>query len=131
MAEIINVALMYPNIIHFEGNPMSLEHLKNANIAECLHVIIPCKAEENLSGNDCNAVIKANAIKQNWPEIKISVEFSSNSKAALIENLLDHNKDLLVRDGASAYTSKSYLNGKIFSSVLFSRMSAMKSLENV
>lgn len=131
MAEITSVALMYPNILHLQGDPMNLEHMKNANISEAFHVIIPCKSEENLSGNDCNAVIKANAVKQNWPDIRVSVEFSSNIKAALIENLLDQSRDILVKDGGSIYTSKSYLNGKIFSSVLFTRLSAMKSTENV
>lgn len=41
MAEIANVALMYPNILFFEGDPMSIEHLENANIDECTHVVIP------------------------------------------------------------------------------------------
>jgi hypothetical protein len=52
MAEITNVALMYPNILHFEGDSMNLEHLKNANIGEAQHVIIPCRGEESVSGND-------------------------------------------------------------------------------
>jgi hypothetical protein len=34
-----------------------------------------------------------------------------------------------MNDGASIYTSKSYLHGKIYSSVLFTRLSAMKSLQ--
>lgn len=131
MAEITNVTLMYPNILHFEGDPMDMENLKHANIGEACHVIIPCKAEEDLNGTDCNAVIKANTIKQNWPEVKISVEFSSNSKAALIENILDHKQNLLIRDGSSIYISRSYQTGKIFSSVLFTRMLAMKSIENL
>jgi len=130
MAEITNIAVKYPNILHLEGDPLNLEHLGNANIEGCKHVVIPCSTENNLCESDCNAVIKANSIKQNWPEVKISVEFSSNSKAALIENFLDQTKDVLMKDGGSTYMTKSYCSGKIFSSVLFTRMSAMKSLEN-
>jgi hypothetical protein len=131
MVDITNVTLMYPNILHFEGDPSNMDNLKNSNIGEACHVIIPCKAEVDLNGTDCNAVIKANTVNQNWPGVKVSVEFSSNLKAALIENILDHEKDLLFNDGSSIYTSRSYQSGKIFSSVLFTRMLAMKSIENL
>ena len=128
LADIMSVSWIYPNIIHFNGDPLNIEHLKNANIIEAKHVIIPSKAEDNISGNDCNAVLKANIIKQNWPEVKISVEFTSNTKACLIENLLDYEKDSQFNDANSTYTNKGYINGKIFSSVLLTRMWAMKSL---
>ena len=52
MAEIKNIALLHPNILLLEGDPMDLEHLKNANISKALHVVIPCLAEEDLHGID-------------------------------------------------------------------------------
>ena len=128
LADIMSITCMYPNVFHFNGDPLNIEHLKNANIIEAKHVIIPSKAEEDISGNDWNAVLKANIIKQNWPEVKISVEFTSNTKAWLIENLLDYGKDFYSKESTSTYTNKGYINGKIFSSVLLTRMSAMKSL---
>ena len=121
---------MYPNILHFQGSPLSTEHLKNSNIQNCLQVIIPSKTEEELSVIDTNAVLKANMIKQNWPEVTISVEFTSNNMTILIENLLNNEIGKNNKEGNNVYTSKGYLNGKVFSSVLFSRMCAMRTLEN-
>jgi hypothetical protein len=83
MAEIANVALMYPNILFFEGDPMNIEHLENANIDECNHVVIPSNCEEEICESDCNSIIKANIIKQNWPQVSISIEFTSNEKSLL------------------------------------------------
>ena len=125
-AEIINATRVYTNTFYFKGNPLTIEHLKNANIAESFHVIIPSKTEDIINENDWNAVIKANMIKQNWPEVKISVEFNSNTKALLIENLINYNVEW--NNNSSAYLNKCYIGGKIFSSVLFSRLSAIKSL---
>lgn len=119
---------MYPNVFMFDGDPFELEHLKNSNISEARHVVVPCKCEDDLCSNDSNVVMKANIIKQNWPEIKISVEFSSNTMVDLIENLLEYEQDLGKSKSNSVYTNKAYENGKVFSSVLFTRMSAMKSL---
>lgn len=121
---------MFPNILHFQGNPLSIEHLRNANIEQWLQVIIPSKTEEELSVTDTNAVLKANMIKQNWPKVSISVEFTSNYMTSLIENLLNNDITSKEEDVTNVYTSKGYLNGKVFSSVLFSRMCAMRTLEN-
>ena len=127
-AEIINATRLYPNVIYFKGNPLKIEHLKNANINESSCVIIPSKTDETLIENDCNAAMIANIIKQNWPNAKVSVEFNSNSKAWLIENLLSFKNEQSDDSYTSIYTNKGYMNGKIFSSVLLSRMSAVKSL---
>ena len=69
-------------------------------------------------------------IKQNWPKVSISVEFTSNYMTSLIENLLNNDITSKEEDVTNVYTSKGYLNGKVFSSVLFSRMCAMRTLEN-
>lgn len=122
MAELRRVLKLFYNVIHFIGSPLNLEHIKNSNIVNAVHVIIPSKTEEELNVSDSNAVFKANLIKQNLPEVTISVEFTSNYMALLIENVLDNDISSKDENDTSIYTSKGYLQGKIFSSVLFSRM---------
>lgn len=122
VAEVKRIIWMFPNVVHFLGSPLDFLHIKNSNIENAFHVIIPSKTEDELSVSDTNAVFKANLIKQNWPDVQISVEFTSNYMTSLIENVINNDIGKEKEDISSVYTSQGYLNGKVFSSVLFSRM---------